>query len=451
MDDPLPPATPPPVTTVAQRRAAGIACRKIIPRRGHGMWSPAPDRPDPVQALLSANVGRLSELLPIKWSRMAASPFGFFRGACALMALDLKGHPVTGLSVQICGDAHVRNLGAYAAPDGHLVFDLNDFDETLGDAPWEWDVKRLATSLILANRDAGGGDEDGLEAVRAFARCYRQALRRFAAMHVVDLMIYEVRRYPKHSGVQQVLRKAERATPGKNLTKLTVPGPSGQPRFHDQPPLLSHVEEAEAGRVLASLGAYRETLGLDRRQTLDAYQPVDVTFKVVGTGSIGTRDYVVLLLGNGPDDALFLQVKEELPSAWRPALTGTLPSAHQGRRVAEGQHRCQSETDPFIGWTRIEGRDYLVRQLADHKASLDLVGMADGVLCEYARVCGEILAKAHARSGDAAALAGYVGGSDRLEHALADFALVYAAQTVQDHVALVAAIQRGELQAAAGL
>ena len=451
MDDSSLVSAHPAVATVAQRRASGAACRKIIRRRGHGTWSPAPDRPDPVQTLLSANVGRLTELLPIKWGRMAASPFGFFRGAAPLMALDLAGHPVTGLLVQICGDAHVRNLGAYAAPDGHLVFDLNDFDETLPDAPWEWDAKRLATSLILANREAGGDDAEGVGAVHAFALYYRRALRRFAAMHVSDLMIYEVRRYPKRSGVQQILQKAERATPAKNLAKLTVPGPDGQPRFHDQPPLLGHVEDAEASRVLASLGAYRETLGLDRQQALDAYQPVDVTFKVVGTGSVGTRDYVVLLLGNGPDDALFLQVKEELPSAWAPALPDAATGAHQGWRVAAGQHRCQSATDPFIGWNTIEGRDYLVRQLSDHKASLDLVGLGDGVLGEYASVCGEILAKAHARTGDAAALAGYVGRSDRLDHALVDFALVYAAQTVQDHAALLAAIQSGDLHAASGV
>lgn len=361
------------------------------------------------------------------------------------MAQDLAGYPTTGLNVQICGDAHVHNLGAYAAPDGHLVFDLNDFDETLADAPWEWDVKRLATSLILANREAGGQDEAGVEAVHAFAKSYRKALRRFAGMHVLDLMIYEVTRYPKHSGVQQVLRKAERATPNKNLAKLTVPGPNGQPRFHDQPPLLRHVDDAEAGKVLASLEAYRQTLGLDRRQALDAYQPVDVTFKVVGTGSVGTRDYVVLLLGNGPDDALFLQVKEELPSAWILALGGTPARKQEGERVAAGQHRCQSASDPLIGWTTIDGRDYLVRQLADHKASLDLVVLEGKVLGEYARVCGEILAKAHARTGNAAALAGYWGQSNRLARALAEFALAYAAQTTQDHAALTAAIQNGQL------
>ena len=451
MTDPLLPMVPP-VDTTAERRAGGRSCRKVIARGNHRLWSPAAERPDPVQVLVTANTGRLSEVLPIKWARMAASPFGFFRGAAPLMARDLAGYPVTGLTVQLCGDAHVRNLGAYAAPDGHLVFDLNDFDETVAAAPWEWDVKRLATSLILANREAGGQDPAGAAAVREFARCYRHALRRFAAMHVLDLMTYEVHRYPKRSGIQDILQKAERATPARNLAKLTVPGPNGEPRFHDQPPILSHVDEEKAREVIASLQAYRDTLGLDRRQALDAYRPVDVTFKVVGTGSVGTRDYVVLLLGNGPEDALFLQVKEELPSAWTAALpAGAEDGMHQGRRVAEGQHRCQTATDPFVGWTSIDGHDYLVRQLSDHKASLDPARLVGEVLIEYAQVCGETLAKAHARTGSAAALAGYGGKADRLDRALADFALAYAEQTTQDHAALVAAIQDGRLTAAGGV
>ena len=447
----LPPPIAPPVPATDERRARGLACRKIIKRRDHGTWRPAAGRPDPVQALLTANAGRLSEVLPIKWARMAASPFGFFRGAAALMAADLAGHPVTGLTVQLCGDAHVRNLGAYAAPDGHLVFDLNDFDETVAAAPWEWDVKRLAASLVLANREAGGADAAGVAAVHEFARSYRRSLGRFAAMHFLDLLKYEVHRYPEDGCVRRIVQKAARAKPARNLAKLTVPGPAGEPRFHDQPPLLSHVDDARARTVIASLGPYRETLGLDRQLALDAYRPVDVTFKVVGTGSVGTRDYVVLLLGREPDDALFLQVKEELPSAWAPALRGATGSTHEGKRVAEGQHRCQTVTDPFVGWTRIDGHDYLVRQLSDHKASLDPQELEGDVLVEYAQVCGETLSKAHARTGNAAALAGYCGKADRLDRSLADFALAYAAQTTQDHAALAAAIQAGRLKAAASV
>ena len=404
-----------------------------------------------MQVLLTANAGRLSEVLPIKWARMAASPFGFFRGAAPLMAMDLAGHPVTGLTVQLCGDAHVRNLGAYAAPDGHLVFDLNDFDETMAKAPWEWDAKRLATSIILANREAGGADTEGALAVREFVRSYRRSLGRFAAMPVLELMKYLVHRYAEGGCVRKILQKAAHATPAKNLAKLTVPGPAGEPRFHDQPPLLSHVDDARARTLIAALGSYRGTLSVDRQQVLDAYRPVDVTFKVVGTGSVGTRDYVVLLLGNGPGDALFLQVKEELPSAWAREPREAAPSIHQGKRVAEGQQRCQTVTDPLVGWTTIDGRDYLVRQLADHKATLDPLELTGDVLVEYAQVCGESLAKAHARTGDVAALAGYCGKAERLDRALADFALVYAAQTTQDHAALVATIQSGRLTATASV
>ena len=365
------------------------------------------------------------------------------------MAMDLAGRPTTGLHVQLCGDAHVRNLGAYAAADGHLVFDLNDFDETLAGAPWEWDVKRLAASLVLANREAGGRENEGTAAVRAFVRCYRESMARFAGMRALDLVVYEVHRFSKVACVRAILQKAERATPVRSLQKLTVPGLGGEPRFHDGAPLLQHVSDADAAKVIAALGPYRETLGLDRQHALDAYRPVDVAFKVVGTGSVGTRDYVVLLLGNGPDDPLFLQVKEELPSAWSPPATTGVPGVNEGRRVAEGQHRCQTATDPFVGWTTIDGSDYLVRQLADHKASVDPADLKGQVLAEYALVCGETLAKAHARTGDAAALAGYGGTADRLDGAMADFALAYAAQTVQDHAALLAAVKAGRLTAAA--
>ena len=426
------PATPVTASS-AERQAAGEARRKIIPRTAQGAWAPAAGRPDPVQALLEANAGRVTDLLPLKWGRMAASPFGFFRGAAPLMALDLAGHPTTGLAVQLCGDAHVRNLGAYAAPDGHLVFDLNDFDETLPAAPWEWDVKRLATSLVLVNREAGGRDKDAAAAVRAFTRCYRESLGRFAAMRTLELIAYEVHRYSKVASVRAILQRAERATPLKSLAKLTVPEPAGEPRFHDQPPLLRHVPDEEAAGVFAALGPYRATLGLDRQQALDAYR----------------RDYAVLLLGNGPGDPLFLQVKEERPSAWASSVSGRADGAHQGQRVAEGQHRCQTVTDPFVGWTTMAGGDYLVRQLADHKASVDPADLKDDVLREYALVCGETLATAHARTGDAVALAAYCGAGDRLDAAMADFALLYAEQTVRDHAALVAAVQAGRLTAIA--
>jgi uncharacterized protein (DUF2252 family) len=443
-------AAPQVVPTLADRAAAGRQCRETVPRASHGNWAPPPDRPDPVPALLAANAGRVAELLPVKWDRMAASPFAFFRGAAPLMAADLSHLPTTGLRVQICGDAHVRNLGAYAAPDGHLVFDLNDFDETIV-GPWEWDLKRLAVSFVLANRDAGGRDKDGLAAVHQLAESYRESLGRFAGMRALELVSYEVRRHSKSGPVRAVLQKAERATPARALQKLTAPAPDGTLRFHDQPPLLKHVSDEDAAKVVAALQPYRDTLGADHRQVLDAYRPVDVAFKVVGTGSIGTRDYVVLLFGRGPDDPLFLQVKEELPSCWTPHLPEAPSYLNQGQRVAEGQHRLQTVTDAFVGWTAIDGAGYLVRQLADHKAAVDPAELKGDALTEYALVCGEVLAKAHARTGDAAALAAYCGRGERLDLAIGTFAFAYAEQTVQDHAAFVEAVKDGRLKTEPGV
>jgi uncharacterized protein (DUF2252 family) len=413
------------------------------------VWKASPRRADPVSALVAANRGRQPDLLPIKWARMNASPFGFFRGAAALMAGDLATMLTTGLGVQLCGDAHVKNLGAYAAPDGHLVFDLNDFDETIP-GPWEWDVKRLATSLVVAGSEAGGGKRDGATAVRAFVESYRESMDRFSWMKVIELAKWEVRRHTASGPVRAVLQKAERATPEVTLKKLTVRSRGNERRFHDRPPLLYHVPRETAEAVIASLVPYRQTLGIDRQQALDGYRPVDVAFKVVGTGSVGTRDYVVLLLGERPDDALFLQVKEELPSCYARYLRGAPAFPNQGRRVAEGQYRLQTITDPFVGWTSIGGSDYLVRQLADHKAVVDPAELKGAALIEYGLVCGETLAKAHARTGDAAAIAGYCGGSTKLDKAIARFALAYAEQTESDHAALRAAIKSGKLKAADG-
>jgi uncharacterized protein (DUF2252 family) len=441
------PIPPPAVAGPAPPNAAGRQCRDIVKRADQGAWAPAPNRTDPVAFLLAANDGRVADLLPVKWGRMAASAFAFFRGAAALMAADLSAAPVTGLRVQLCGDAHLVNLGAYAAPDGHLVFDLNDFDETIV-GPWEWDLKRLAVSFLLASREAGGRDKDGLAAVLRLVASYREGLARFAAMRGLELVSYEVRRHSKSGPVRAVLQKAERATPARTLQKLTVPGPGGTPHFHDQPPLLRHVSDEDAAKVVAALQPYRDTLGADHRQVLDLYHVADVAFKVVGTGSVGTRDYVVLLLGRGPDDPLFLQVKEELPSCWAPHLPGTPASPNEGQRVAEGQHRLQTVTDAFVGWTKIGEAGYLVRQLADHKAAVDVAELKGDALAEYALVCGEVLAKAHARTGDPAALAAYCGRSDRLDVAIGKFALAYAGQTAQDYAAFAAAVHHGRLPAA---
>ncbi len=441
--------TPARYAPVEERLAFGKSRRRVLPRTDQGRSKEWAGRPDPLATLLKASRGRLPDLLPIKWGRMAASPFGFFRGAVPVMALDLARSPVTGIRVQMCGDAHVRNLGAFAAPDGHLVFDINDFDETMP-GPWEWDVKRLAASLVLAGREAGDGDPLCAEAAEEFVRSYRTALKAFSLMSALDLARFEIRRY-RRGPVARVLAMAERATPLHLLEKLTVPSRGGVRRFAKRRPLHQPLEPARAKRVLGSLKAYRDTVSDDRQLVLDAYRLVDVAFKVVGTGSVATRDYAVLAFGDGVDHPLFLQVKEEPRPSYADVLPGAVRPAHEGRRVAQGQHRMQTVSDPFLGWTTFEGRHYLVRQLADHKAAIEPAQLKGLALKEYARVCGELLAKAHARTGDAAILCGYCGETDRLDRAVGKFAIAYADRTESDHARFVKAIRAGRIRARTGI
>jgi len=431
----------------AARRELGRRLRERVSRASYADWAVSPKRPDLVVLIQKSNAERLPELIPIKMTRMAQTPFTFFRGAAGLMAADLAASPVTGLQTQLCGDAHVQNIGAFAAADGHLVFDLNDFDETIP-GPWEWDLKRLAASLVLAGREAGDPDRLCVSAVRDLVRSYREAMSVFAAMTFLETVRFEVRRWLRAGPAHVALARAERASPRHALKKLTVALEGGGRRFHDAAPVLKHVPDRVASAVTRSLTDYRTTLGPDRQLALDAYRPVDVAFKIVGTGSVGTRDYVVLLFGTGPADPLILQVKEELPSCYQQYLPRVAPFAHQGQRVAEGQHRMQSATDPFLGWTTVEGRQYLVRQLADHKAKVEVAELGGPALERFARVAGEILAKAHARTGDASAIAGYCGKSDRLDRAMSKFAILYADQTEKDFGTFKAAIRRGVLKAA---
>jgi uncharacterized protein (DUF2252 family) len=401
-----------------------------------------------VETVLHAEHGRLPDLLPIKHGRMAVSPFGFFRGAVATMVADLGTLPVTGLAVQICGDAHVRNLGAFAAPDGHLVFDVDDFDETTR-GPWEWDLKRLATSFVLAGREAGMRDRFCVDAVRDLAHWYRTSLARFAEMPFLRLERYEIHRHTQSGPVRAILQKAERSMPQEVLAKLTVGGRRGTPRFAARPPLLVPEPAGTARLVVGSLKGYRATLSAERQLVLDRYRPIDVAFKVVGTGSVGARDYVVLALGRGTHDPLMLQVKESFRSAYAP-LVGD-DGMHPGRRVAEGQRRMQTWSDPLVGWTSIGPRPFLVRQLSDHKASVEPGELRGSALHEYAAVCGEIFAKAHARTGDAAAIAAYCGVGPRFDRALGRFALAYADQTTADYERFLRAIRAGRVRARRGI
>jgi uncharacterized protein (DUF2252 family) len=427
---------------LAKRRAEGKRLRDRLGRVDQAIWKPAKGR-DVLATIKEANAGRLPKLAPIKMGLMSASPFGFFRGSASLMAKDLAGFPTSGLEVQLCGDAHVKNLGAYAGPDGHLVFDINDFDETIP-GPWEWDLKRLATSIVLAGREAGEKDCSG--AVQELVRCYRESLGLFSAMKALELARYEIRGSSENEVVREVLQKAERVTPARNLKKLTEPTKRGWPRFHDKLPCLRHVGEEIKTAAFEALKPYRETLTAGRQLILDAYYPVDIAFKIVGTGSVGTRDYVILLFGNGLDDPMFLQLKEEMQSCYASYLKDAPRFANEGQRVAEGQQRMQTVTDPFLGWTTIEGRPYLVRQLADHKAAIDPGELKGETLTEYAVVCGKVLAKAHARTGNAAALHGYCGDSAKLDKAISKFAVTYAEQTTNDYQLFVKAIKAGEIK-----
>ena len=435
-----------PNPAITARTARGKSLRTELPRSKQGEWQLPSDRPDSVETVLAADRGRVAELLPIKYGRMAASPFGFFRGAAPVMARDLASLPRTGLLVQLCGDAHIRNLGAFASAEGNIVFDINDFDETIR-GPWEWDMKRLATSFILAGRESGTPDRRSRNAVLVLMESYRSALARFAHTPFLDLARHRIARELTPSPINAILNKAERSTPLRNLQKLTI-RQEGAIHFANRPPLLRRVTGSEAETVLASLPAYRETLGRERRLILDAYSPAEVAMKVVGTGSVGTRDYVVLMFGIGEDDPLFLQVKQEMPSCYAPFLDEP-PAGHEGLRVADGQLRIQMTSDPLLGWTTIDEVHYLVRQLADHKSSIEPQELSGEAIVEYARVCGEIFAHAHARTGDAAALAGYCGKLDTLDEALARFGLAYADTATADHAALQAAIRSGRVKALA--
>lgn len=410
----------------ARRRAEGQAARAVLPPTGQASWGPAPDRPDILDLLAAAVAHRHTDLLPIRWARMAQSPFYFYRGNAALMACDLKPGPVAGLETQLCGDAHLLNFGAYAKPDGGLVFDLNDFDETCR-GPFEWDLKRFAASLVLAGREAGHGDRSCGEAVRAAVRAYREALDRFAGMKVLDLAREELGPHNDGDHLEPVFEKGRRDTPERLMAK-GVEADGDSFRFRAKGPFLRPLTEAEAAPFRAAFPDLRASLGPARQQVLDAYAPVCFGRRVSGCGSLGVTDVLALCFGNGPEDPLFLEFKAQHGSVWRPSPEGT----HEGRRAAEGQHRMQTWADPFLGWCRAGGQDFLVKQWSDHKASMGVEDLGGHALAPYGALCASVLAKAHVRSGDPAALAGYAGDGEDLDDALAGFALAYADQATAD-------------------
>ena len=428
--------------TPEERRTLGQSRRKQVGRQAHDEFKPKARRTPALTLVERSMHGRVAALVKLKYDLMAQSPFGYFRGAAMVMAADLATLPSTGVISQICGDAHVRNLGAFAAPDGRLVFDINDFDETIR-GPFEWDLKRMAASLVLAGRESGHKDASAQEAVMRCIERYCTLMRAFSKLPILEMSRFQVHRLEAVGPVHAALLKAERATPQHALEQLTVPvkpkstakkdaRDGGQRRFKDYKPVLSRVTGAQAAAVLGSLTAYREMLEPQRQHLLSFYRPVDVAFKVVGTGSVGLRDYCIYFEGNGPADPLFLQIKEEAASAYAPYLPDAHPIQHNGQRATQGQRAMQMQSDPFLGWTHIGGRQYLVRQLNDHKGSIEIEDLQGGGLTAYAEVCGELLARGHARSGDPLMLAGYLGSGGGFAEALATFGKLYADQTQKD-------------------
>jgi uncharacterized protein (DUF2252 family) len=429
-----------------QRIAEGRSRRDVVDRRAQANLHPKNRQFDPLAVLLASGAGRVRQLLPIKYARMKESPFAFFRGAVSIMAADLARLPNSGLHVQLCGDAHVQNLGSFAAPDGKLVFDLNDFDETIR-GPWEWDVKRMAASLVLAGQESGHARAACTSAAEACVGSYCRCIEEFSQQSVLQVARHQVHREERIEPVHAALRQSERACPQDLLKRFTEPDRHGCPHFRDQRPLFWRLRGQAAQGVLRSLGSYREILAPERRHLFDLFRSTDVGFKVVGTGSVGLRDYVVLFEGNGPQDSMFLQIKQEAASAYAKFLPGATDQ-HQGRRVAEGQRAIQPLSDLLLGWTSIGSHDYLVRQLNDHKGSIDLQRLRNRGLKSLALVAGELLARGHARSGDSLQIRGYCGSGEKTAQALGDFAAQYADQTEADYRAFVAAIKSGKIKVA---
>ena len=417
--------------TLQARIEHGKERRAVLGRLALGDWKTSDRKSNPLELLKRADAGKLSKLLPTKYERMSLSPFTFFRGSVAIMADDLASGPSTGIVTQICGDAHVRNLGFYEAADGRVVFDLNDFDETI-EGPFEWDIKRLATSLVLAGREAGNRDGVCKESVHSFLFTYRRMMKRFSAMPVLDVARYQVHRFLNSSPISRALAAARHLTPVRTLRQLVSLEKNGSTRLTEVPGETWRTSPRTRREVLASIQAYQGTLNPEHQHLLRFYTFHDVAFRIVGTGSVGTRDYLILMFGNGGNDPVFLQVKEEGASAYAKYLAQAEKLANQGMRVAQGQRRIQSQCDPLLGWTSLGGRDYLVRQFKDHKAGIDITLLKGEALLQSAQLFGEVLAKGHARSGDPGVIWGYCGDSDKMDTGIQQFAARYADEVTKD-------------------
>ncbi len=424
-----------------------------MPRSSHATWKWAPDRRDPLTLLTEQNQARIPELVPVRWARMLESPFAFLRGAAVVMAHDLVRTPVTGIIVQDCGDAHIANFGVFASPERDLIFDVTDFDETLA-GPWEWDVKRLAASAVVAGRDAQIGEGASRRAAEAGVRAYRKAMRRFAAMTVLDVWYTRADRQTarvllrkrSRAKLERLFDEARQQTSATALPALTELTRAGDWRIIDHPPVVSHVQIDEHADQLRHLfTTFRDSLSDERRLLLERFALHDFALKVVSVGSVGTRCFVALLVSD-MGEPLFLQIKEADPSVLSP-FWATKPVKRQGRRVVTGQRIMQADSDIFLGWAEADDADFYVRQLRDMKASADFATMSRRVFRDYLQMCGWTLARAHARSGSAPQIAGYLGRGDRFDRSVTRFAVAYADQTARDHAALRDAVARGRIAA----
>jgi uncharacterized protein (DUF2252 family) len=455
--------------TPADRAARGRDVRAQVPRESHAAFSPPPDRPDPIALLEEQAAERVPELVPIRWGRMMVSPFTYYRGAALPMASDLATTPVTGLAVQACGDAHLSNFGIFGSADRLLVFDVNDFDETTP-GPWEWDVKRLAASIEVAARGNGLGGKDRRKIVGAAVARYRQAMRGFAGMANLDVWYARADMDQLQAQFQSQLKARQRKAVTKGLSKARTRDSmqelaklthlvDGRPRIIADAPLIVPIDDllprqtdrkAFEAQITDLIGGYRRTLETDRRYLLDEFAFADMARKVVGVGSVGTRCWIVLMLGRDESDPLFLQVKEAEASVLS-RFVGASKYHNQGQRVVAGQRLMQASSDIFLGWQRNEAgldgqpRDFYIRQLRDWKFSVDIETMVPSGLRMYGELCGWALARAHACSGDRIAIAAYLGGSDVFDRAITQFAAAYADQNERDHNALVAAINSGRI------
>ncbi len=455
----------------SDREAVGKAARAKTPRSSHAFWKAGPERPDPVETLERQDRTRVPELVPIRHGRMLASAFTFYRGGAAIMAADLAMTPSSGLRVQLCGDAHLSNFGGFAAPDRRLIFDINDFDET-HPGPFEWDLKRLAASFAIGGRAIGLKKSEGRASVAAATRAYREEMRRLASMRTLDVW-YERLDLQTLEQYRSQVSRSQAKNFDKNVAKAVSKNSlrafdrltqreNGTVRIVSDPPLIVPIDEflgVDPGiveeRLMEVFTAYKGTLDRDVRHLVDGYRFVHAAHKVVGVGSVGTRAWILLLLGRDTGDPLFLQAKEAQTSVLEP-YTQASEFKQQGRRVVEGQRLMQAASDIFLGWVTAVGpdgknRDFYVRQLWDGKGSAVVERMTAKTMALYAKLCGWTLARAHARSGDRIAIAAYLGKGDRFDRAICDFADAYADQNERDHKEVAAAVEGGRLEAVADI